>query len=125
MWKRGQTQWHSLNQSCCQLGNTAGSLTNTDPFENLQSDAYWSGTVYAPVTFVAWEFGTSGGFQIDFSKTNALYAVAVRPGDVAAHVAAPVSEPQTFGLALAGLAALLVARRRRPSRVTSNTRQRE
>jgi MYXO-CTERM domain-containing protein len=103
-----------------ELGNTAGSLTNTGDFLNLQSIFYGSGTEYAPSTNRAWFFGTSVGVQTNFVKSNALYAVAVRPGDVAA-----VPEPQTFALALAALAALLVARRRRPSRVSSITRPRE
>lgn len=39
-----------------------------------------------------------------------MLALAVRPGDVAA----TVPEPQTYGLVLMALSALLLARRRRP-----------
>ena len=50
------------------------------------------------------------GFDV---KSLALYALAVRPSDVAA----PVPEPQTVALVLALLAlgATVVARRRRPA----------
>ena len=85
-------------------------LSNTGPFQNMQSSVYWSGTEYAPLTSLAWVFDTRGGFQGYDGKSSTLYAVAVRPGDVAARV----PEPQTFGLALAALAALWVVRRRRP-----------
>ena len=84
-------------------------LTNTGPFSNMQSGVYWSGTEYAPDTNFAWYFGTHDGHQSGASKRNASYAVAVRPGDVAA-----VPEPQSVVLALLGLAALWVVRRRRP-----------
>jgi len=32
-------------------------------FSNLQSNAYWSATEYAPNTVNAWYFDTSGGCQ--------------------------------------------------------------
>jgi hypothetical protein len=50
----------------------------------------------------------SGGQDLG-GKSNALYAVAVRPGDVAA-----IPEPQAYALLLAGLGAVVVAVRRRP-----------
>lgn len=33
---------------CSELGNSAGQMTNTGDFQNLQSDFYWSGLAYAP-----------------------------------------------------------------------------
>jgi hypothetical protein len=84
-------------------------LTNTGGFQNLQSKNYWSGTEYAPDPSDAWYFNTHGGSQ-DFDGLNlALYAMAVRPGDVAA-----VPEPQTYAMLLLGLSAVMVAVRPRP-----------
>jgi hypothetical protein len=94
-----------------QVGDTAEQIANLALFSNVQSDIYWSGTEYAPGPDVAWGFFTVVGFQGDFGKDVALYAVAVRPGDVAASV----PEPQTLALALLALGATVVARRRRPA----------
>ena len=89
------------------LGNARGALLNTGPFKNLVSSFYWSGTEYAPDPGYAWYFNTSNGFQLTYYKLNALYALAVRPGDVAA-----VPEPGVVALLLSGLAGVMVMRRR-------------
>lgn len=90
-------------------------LVNTGDFQNLQSDYYWSGLEYGPTNpSYAWYFGTSIGDQGPNDKSYAFPAVAVRPGDVARNVPTAVPEPQTYGLVLAGLAALVVAVRRQP-----------
>ena len=90
------------------LGNPAGGpLSNTGPFKNLQSRYYWSGTEYAPSPGLAWYFGISDGFQFVTYNDVSLYALAVRPGDVAA-----VPEPGMVALLLSGLAGVLVMRRR-------------
>ena len=94
-----------------QAGDTAEQIANLALFSNVQSDAYWSGTEYAPFPSYAWYFVTVDGFQDRGGKNSALYAVAVRPGDVAASV----PEPQTLALALLALGATVVARRRRPA----------
>lgn len=79
--------------------NPNSTLDNTGPFTNFQSSAYWSGTEYAPNTYYAWFFYTASGNQSYNPKPNGLYyALAVRPGDVAA-----VPETETYALMLAGL----------------------
>ncbi|MCV2360005.1 FxDxF family PEP-CTERM protein [Paucibacter sp. TC2R-5] len=86
-----------------------GNLTsNTLPFKNVQS-YYWSSTGYGSGTANAWNFGTTGDFQYGFSKNGNFAAVAVRTGDVSA----PVPEPETYAMLLAGLGALAVVARRR------------
>jgi hypothetical protein len=78
-------------------------------FSNVQSSVYWSGTEYAPDPDRAWFFRTFEGSQGSGSdKTSALFAVAVRPGDVAASV----PEPQTLALVLLALGASVAARKR-------------
>jgi hypothetical protein len=77
-------------------------------FTGVQSWYYWSGTEWGVPGF-AWGFGTRNGFQGSGDKNLALYAVAVRPGNVAASV----PEPQTLALVLLALGATAVARGRR------------
>ena len=93
------------------LGNgTFGGQANVGLVDNLQSYAYWSGTVYAPnPASGAWFFSTYGGYQESgICQCSELYAWAVRPGDVAA-----VPEPETYAMLLAGLGLLgMVAKRR-------------
>jgi len=89
--------------------DTAEQNANLALFSNVQSSVYWSGTEYAPDPDVAWFFSTRFGGQSFVGKSFALYAVAVRPGDVAASV----PEPQTLALALLALGATAVARGRR------------
>jgi MYXO-CTERM domain-containing protein len=100
-----------------EFGATAGNsifsgsnAANLALFTNVQSGGYWSGTEYAPNPDGAWLFRTYDGLQGFAGKGNALYAVAVRPGDVAA----AVPEPQTLALALLAFGAMVVVRRRRP-----------
>lgn len=92
-----------------QVGDTDEQKANLALFSNVQSYYYWSGTEYAPDPGRAWLFRTLSGNQNNYFKNIALYAVAVRPGDVAASV----PEPQTLALALLALGATLVAGRRR------------
>ena len=108
----GNKGYCTLNDSSpgsCQ-GQSGWGLTNTGGFQNVQSVGYWSGTEYAPNPgSAAWNFDAYDGGQVLDAKNNALYAVAVRPGDVAA-----VPEPQTYAMLLLGLGAVLWAVRRRP-----------
>jgi len=76
-------------------------------FNNVQSYLYWSGTEYAPNTKATWYFDTSNGGQNNATKSNVLFALAVRSGPVGA-----VPEPSTlllFGVGLLGF----MARRRK------------
>jgi hypothetical protein len=99
----------ALNQYLSIWNDVGGSLAGLQAqFDGVQS-FYWSGTEYAQDTSRAWDFLTLDGFQGLFDKPSAQYAVAVRPGDVAASV----PEPQTLALALLALGATVVARRRR------------
>lgn len=101
------------------LGNQADldwpyDTLNTGPFKNLQSYVYWtgteawSGTGDAPNPDGAWDFYTDSGIQSADYKYNVRYALAVRPGDVAA-----VPEPGIVAMLLSGLAGVLVMQRKR------------
>jgi hypothetical protein len=80
-------------------------LKNTGPFTNMQADYYWSGTEYSPD--LAWYFNTEyGGRSDNVLKSNVMFAVAVRSGDV--------PEPGTMALLSLSLAALCLVNRRRP-----------
>jgi len=84
------------------------SLSNVGPFFGVEPSFYWSDVEYAPSTDAAWCFDTDGGYQNGFGKAFGFKAWAVHPGDVGS----AVPEAQTCALALAGLAAALVVRRR-------------
>jgi hypothetical protein len=99
----------STASSC--VGPQAGwGLTNTGPFTNLQSTNYWSGTEYAPNTNYAWFFRLNDGGQYSNGTGNStsMYALAVRPGDVAT-----VPIPAAFWLFGSGLIGLFGFMRKR------------
>lgn len=84
-------------------------LTNTAYFRDMESAGYWSGTEYvAPGSGAAWGFSTLGGIQGNVDSSSALYAVAVRPGDVLRDDGSNglVPEPQSLPLALMAFAGL-------------------
>ena len=109
---------HDLRWPCPRARRSAGLgnlftaygdfTSNTLPFVDVQP-GYWSGTEFAPGSD-AWFFLPAVGVQSIIGERLRFFAVAVRPGDVAA----PVPEPQTLALALLALGATVVARRRRP-----------
>ena len=90
------------------LGNTAGSLSNTGPFSNVQFLTYWSSTEYAPNTVSAWIFDFSNGYQDLNVKGGNLYAWAVQSGNVG-EVPVPAAV-WLFGSGLLGL--IGIARRK-------------
>lgn len=84
-------------------------------FTNLQSNVYWSGTAYAPNPANAWGFSTDTGYQGSGYQGNVFYAWAVRDGNVAA----PIPEPETYAMLLAGLGLLGVVARRRKQKLNA------
>ena len=114
--------WYSTlgNKAYCPPGNTSCSgaftpqpgwgLTNRGNFQNLQASPYLSGLEFEPNPDGVWYFEAYDGFQGSTGKADSLYALAVRSGDV---LAAPVPEPETYALMLAGLAVVGAAARRR------------
>jgi hypothetical protein len=81
-----------------------------DFFINMKPAIYWYGLEYAPDSRYAWVLRTNNGYQDGYGKSDPNYAWAVRPGDVAA----PIPEPETYALLLAGLGlvSFLVSRRK-------------
>ena len=91
-----------------ELGGVAGiniattHNANYSLFSNVVFNDYWLGTEYAPNTELGWDFNTSVGRQDANYKYNDLYAWPVHDGDVAA----PIPEPETYAMLLAGLSLL-------------------
>lgn len=82
-------------------------LSNIGPFKNLQEYGYWSGTEYwissdPPLPISSWVFTFDAGGQYLNEKTNGLFALAVRDGDVT-----PVPEPSSWTMMLVGIALLV------------------
>ena len=104
-----------------ELGGVAGTNivtthnTNYSLFQNLPPASYaythyiyWTGT--NTIHTDAYFFDFNAGVQLQTNRVNALYAMAVRPGDVAA-----VPLPAAFWLFGSGLVGLLGFMRRRKS----------
>lgn len=94
------------------FGNgTSGIQNNVGLIHNLQGYMYWSNLGMATTNLSsAWTFDPYYGFQYGDPKTNEHFAWAVTFGDVAA---APVPEPETYALMLAGLGLVGWAAKRR------------
>ena len=98
------------------LGNTAGSMTESGPFTNIQ-DSYWTGTGEGSLSqLYNWIFimengikstARSGGWE---PQLNNMYVWAVHDGDVGATV---VPIPAALWLFVSGLIGLVSMSRRR------------
>ena len=89
-------------------------MTNVGGFQGMSSGNYWSGTEAASSSTKAWYFDTSEGYQGEAAKTNSLYAMAVRSGNVMIPGFVPtetVPEPKTLILILVALIGLGIVRR--------------
>ena len=100
----GQAGQSILNQA----GDTDLEKANLALFRNVQAYDYWTATAYAPSPDNAWSFHTSVGNLSYGDKILLGYALAVRPGDVAA-----VPEPQPGVLLMLGLGVVAALARRR------------
>ncbi len=83
--------------------------SNTGPFSNLQANYYWSGLEYVTDFSNAWYFRTYYGLQHHFNKSEFLYGLAVRSGDVSV-VPVPAAA-WLFGSGLIGLLGMVKRRR--------------
>jgi hypothetical protein len=102
-----QNQYLSIWNSA---GGTFAALS--DQFDGVQYGFYWSGSDYPPNEFRAWFFDTAAANQSPAVKYSTRYALAVLPYDIAA----PIPEPETYALMLAGLALVGAAARRRQAK---------
>jgi hypothetical protein len=90
-------------------------LSNTAYFEGLYANPYWLAN--AQEDSWAWGFSLWFGYQGGYPDSYGQRAWAVHDGDVGSltAVTAPVPEPETYALMLAGLGAVGIVRRRRRS----------
>lgn len=88
------------------LGNTAGSLSNTGPFSNVQSDTYWASSRKStdPLQKLIFNMGNGRLASEKFTYSgNRNYVWAVHDGDVGASVVPIPSAVWLFGSGLIGL----------------------
>ncbi len=100
----------ALNQIGWIFANAGGSFASLrGQFDGVLADSYWSGSEYDQDPLQAWSLLAEYGWQFPNLKQDWRFAIAVRPGDVAA----AVPEPQAYAMLLAGFGALVLAVRRR------------
>lgn len=91
-----------------ELGGHADSgvfLPGNANFSNLQPNGYWTDTSFR-FDSQAWYFEFGAGNQRTYTKSQNLYAWAVRDGDVPTVSVSAVPEPETYTILLAGLVLL-------------------
>lgn len=99
----------ALNQYLSIWSDVGGTLAGLQAqFDGVQRPAYWAATEISAAGS-SWIFYPADGNQEGGFTNAALFAVAVRSGDVTA----AVPEPHTLTLMLLGLGATVLARRRR------------
>ncbi|MCV6614520.1 MAG: DUF1566 domain-containing protein [Cellvibrionaceae bacterium] len=104
---------NNLDDNCHSGGSSPFCLQNTGLFNNMQSEHYFTGADYTPLTTNAWSFRTDFGFLGNYSKvTRSFYVLALRSGQVAQAPARAVPAMGGLGLALMSLLTLLLAGRR-------------
>ncbi len=86
-------------------------------FSDLRRGVYWSGQAVQPFSVSAWSFNMLDGYQSAYEEIfiRDNYAWPVRTGDVAA----PIPEPETYAMMLAGLGLLGVMTRRRKQKLNA------
>lgn len=100
-------------------GGSIASSTDSDLslFSNLLPGIYWTSTAYTANPHDprwVWWFAMDQSTQGFTLKSEVHYAWVVRSGDSGVSVAAPIPEPETYAMLLAGLGLLgLTARRRK------------
>lgn len=82
-------------------------------FQNLEPHHYWTSEPYAPNPGNIWFFGWDDGDQSPDDRYGNLYAMLVRPGDVATLATPLPSAMWLFGSGLLGLVGMARARRSR------------
>ena len=99
------------------LGNAEGGpMTNKGAFQNIQLGYYWTNMLISAgwASEVNFDSGDVGHLPLTSSP---VYAMAVHDGDVA-----PIPEPETYAMLLAGLGLIgTVARRRRSDSASRQT----
>lgn len=93
------------------LGNTAGSLSNTGPFYNVQASNYWIGLTYDYGNVWQTAFDFSYGETWDATRTTNIYVWLVTDGDIGGAVST-VPVPAAVWLFGSGLLGLLCTARR-------------
>ena len=78
----GHTDWHLPNvkelQSLIDFGNYTPALPSGHPFDNVQSDYYWSSTTYGANSYYAWFVSINDGYMTSYNKPSSLSVWPVR-----------------------------------------------